>query len=69
VAARELLATPLPAAPKPAEVLPVRLAADYLDLPPDGSQAIVCAHVALDKLTWARVDGRRRAGVELAGGV
>jgi VWFA-related protein len=69
VAARELLATPLPAAPQPAEVLPVRLAADYLDLPPDGSQAIVRAHVALDKLTWARVDGRRRVGVELAGGV
>ena len=42
---------------------------DYLDLPPAGSQAIVRAHVNLAGLPWQQAGGRRRADLELVGGV
>ena len=42
---------------------------DYLDLPPAGSQVIVGAHVNLAGLDWQEADGRRRADLELVGGV
>jgi VWFA-related protein len=62
--ARAALATPLRA-----NDIPVRLAADYLQIPPAGPQAIIRAHVDLGQLRWEEADGRRRASVELAAGV
>jgi VWFA-related protein len=49
--------------------IPVRLAADYVQLPPGGPQAIIRAHVDLARLRWEEAEGRRRASVELAAGV
>ena len=57
------------AAPLPENATPLRLAVDYLDLPPAGSQIIVGAHVGLAGLKWQDADGRRRADLELVGGV
>jgi VWFA-related protein len=62
--ARAALASPIP--PSGA---PVRLVADYLDLPPAGSQVIVGAQVDLGGVTWREEEGRRRADLELVGGV
>ena len=62
--ARAALAAPLPAAG-----LPVRLSIDYLDLPPAGPQAIVRAHVDVGGLPWREAEGRRRADLDLVGGV
>ena len=62
--ARAALATPLPAAG-----IPVRLTVDYLDLPPAGPQAVVRAHVDVTGLPWREAEGRRRADVDLVGGV
>jgi VWFA-related protein len=62
--ARAVLATPLPR-----NGLPVRLSANYLDLPPLGSQAILQAHLDVSGLAWEKVSGRRRALLELVGGV
>jgi VWFA-related protein len=56
-------------APLPAAGIPVHLAADYLDLPPEGSQVIVRAHVDLTGVDWQPVEGRHRAVLELVGGV
>jgi hypothetical protein len=47
----------------------VRLTVDYLDLPPAGPQAIVRAHVDVAGLPWREAEGRRRADVDLVGGV
>jgi VWFA-related protein len=54
-------------APIPLSGVPVRLRADYLDLPPAGPQAIVQAHVDVSGLPWRVVDGRHQAAVELVG--
>jgi len=57
------------AAPVPADGIPVRLSADYVQLPPAGPQAVIRAHVDLGRLRWPEADGRRRATVELVAGV
>jgi VWFA-related protein len=78
-------ATPAPEAPslaiEPADVrallsapidaggIPVVLRADYVDLPPTGSQVVVRAQVDLAKMRWQEAEGRHRADVELVGGV
>ncbi|HUL78001.1 MAG TPA: hypothetical protein VL691_12115, partial [Vicinamibacteria bacterium] len=56
-------------APLPPNGVPVRLTADYVDLPPAGPQAIVQAHVDVAGLRWEVVEGRHRTAVELVGGV
>jgi VWFA-related protein len=54
----------------PASGVPVRLSADYVDLPPNGSQAIVRVQMPLSKMEWEKgAEGRRRAAVEWIGGV
>ena len=62
--ARAALAMPLPA-----PGLPVRLIVDYLDLPPAGPQTIVRAHVDVTGLPWREAEGRRRADLDIVGGV
>jgi VWFA-related protein len=57
------------AAPIPANGIPVRLSADYVDLPPGGPQAVIRAHVDLGQLRWQEAAGHRQAAVELVGGV
>ena len=57
------------ASPIPPNGTPVRLVVDYLDLPPAGSQIIVGAHVSLAGLAWREAEGRRRADLDLVGGV
>ena len=47
----------------------MRVTADYLDLPPEGPQAIVQARVDVAGLRWREADGRHRTDVELLGGV
>jgi hypothetical protein len=49
--------------------IPVALRADYVDLPPAGSQVLVRAHVDFDGMRWQDVDGRKKADLELLGGV
>jgi VWFA-related protein len=56
-------------APLPPNGLPIRMTADYLDLPPGGPQVVVQAYVDLAGLPWRVADGRRRSTVELVGGV
>jgi VWFA-related protein len=56
-------------APVPANGVPVLVTADYLDLPPEGPQAIVQVHVAVARLRWQKVDDRRKTDVEVLGGV
>jgi VWFA-related protein len=53
----------------PAKGIPVSLTVDYLDLPPAGAQALVRAQVDVNSLPWREVEGRRRADVDLVGGV
>jgi len=56
-------------APIDAGGIPVALRADYVDLPPAGSQVLVRAQVDLSKMRWEEAEGRHRADVELLGGV
>lgn len=56
-------------APRPSGDIPVHLAADYLDLPPAGPQAVVRAHVDLSALGWQEAAGRRRAAFDVWGGI
>ena len=56
-------------APIDAGGIPVALRADYVDLPPAGSQVLVRAQVDLSKMRWQEAEGRHRADVELLGGV
>jgi hypothetical protein len=51
----------------PANGVPVQLTVDYLDLPPDGSQAVVRAHVDVGALVWTESGGRQRAKLDLVG--
>jgi VWFA-related protein len=62
--ARALLSAPIDAGG-----IPVALRADYVDLPPTGSQVLVRAQVDLAKMRWQEAEGRHRADVELIGGV
>jgi VWFA-related protein len=56
-------------APIDAGGIPVALRADYVDLPPAGSQVLVRAQVDLSKMRWQEAEGRHRADVELLGSV
>jgi VWFA-related protein len=62
--ARALLSGPLDAGG-----IPVVLSADYADLPPAGSQVLVRARVDLEHMRWQEAEGRKRAQLELVGGV
>jgi VWFA-related protein len=53
----------------PAKGIPVSLTVDYLDLPPAGPQAIVRARLEVAELPWREAEGRRRADVDVVGGV
>jgi VWFA-related protein len=55
-------------APPPANGIPVRVSADYLDLPPDGPQAIVQVRVDVRGLNWRIAGGRHSTHVEVLGG-
>lgn len=57
------------AAEVPANGVPVRMSVGYLDLPPAGPQAIVRARVEVAGLPWREAEGRRRADIDLVGGV
>jgi VWFA-related protein len=57
------------AAPVSAGGVPVQLTAAYLDLPPVGPQALVAAHVDLERLEWRKEGKRERATLEIVGGV
>jgi VWFA-related protein len=61
--ARALLSAPLPEKGG----IPVRLAADYLDLPPEGPKAIVRTWIDLSRLEWQQAGGRYRAAIDLVG--
>jgi hypothetical protein len=56
-------------APLPATSLPVRLSADFVDLPPAGPQVVVRARVDGAALRFTEAGGRRQATVDLVGGV
>lgn len=62
---RAMLKSDLPA---PAEI-PVRLTADYLDVPPAGAHAVVRVHVDLGALRWQPASDRRQAFLDAWGGV
>jgi hypothetical protein len=49
--------------------MPVRLTADWFDLPPSGPRAVVRAHVDLSRVQWQEVQGRHQAVVEIVGGL
>jgi hypothetical protein len=53
--------------PSPGEV--VRLNADYVDLPPNGPQALLRARVDLNGVAWEKAGARKRASIQLVGGV
>jgi VWFA-related protein len=56
-------------APVPTRGIPVHLTVDYLDLPPAGPQAIVRARLEVADLPWREAEGRRRADLDVVGGV
>ena len=56
-------------APVPPNGIPVVVTADYLDLPPEGPQAIVQVHVAVAGLRWQTLGDRHKTDVEVLGGV
>jgi VWFA-related protein len=53
----------------PAKGIPLRLAADYLDLPPAGPQAVVRSELEVASLDWQQKDGLRQTAVDMVGGV
>lgn len=53
----------------PLQDLPVRLSADFISLPPQGSQAVLKIHVGLKNVPFERKDDRYRADVEIAGAI
>jgi hypothetical protein len=55
--------------PAPEGGVAVQLAAAYVDLPPVGPQALVGAHVDLERLGWRKEGKRERATLEIVGGV
>jgi hypothetical protein len=46
----------------------LRIAADFVALPPGGSQALVHAHVDVAGLAWRKAEGRHRAALRIVGG-
>jgi hypothetical protein len=46
----------------------VRMRADFVALPPTGSQAVVRAHVPVAGLAWRKEDARLRAALDVVGG-
>ena len=65
-AAREALSEALAARPA---ALQVRLTADYVALDATGPQVVVNAHVDLSRALWTDGPGRRRADLEIVGGL
>ncbi|MET0553566.1 MAG: VWA domain-containing protein [Vicinamibacteria bacterium] len=65
-AARAALAEALAAH---ATALPVRLSADFVALDATGAQVVVNAHVDLARAAWTDGPGRRRADVDIVGGL
>ena len=53
----------------PLQDVPLRLAADFIALPPQGSQAVLKIHVELKNVPFERKDDRYRADLEIAGAV
>jgi VWFA-related protein len=53
----------------PLQDVPLRLAADFIALPPQGSQAVLKIHVGLKNVPFERKDDRYRADLEIAGAV
>ena len=53
----------------PSGGIPVRVAADYVELTPGGPHAVVKAQVDPSGLVWQKADGRQRAEFDLVGGV
>jgi VWFA-related protein len=53
----------------PLEDVPLRLAADFIALPPQGPQAVVKIHVDLKNVPFERQDDRYRADLEITGAV
>ncbi len=51
----------------PLRGVPVRLSADWVDVPPAGSQLVIRAHVDMAGIRFERVDDRYRADVEVVG--
>jgi VWFA-related protein len=62
---RAMLSADLPATPE----IPVRLTADFLDVPATGAQGVVRAHVDLASLRWQPAGARRQAFLDAWGGV
>ena len=53
----------------PLQDVPLRLAADFIVLPPQGSQAVLKIHAELKNVPFERKDDRYRADLEIAGAV
>ena len=53
----------------PLQDVPLRLAADFIALPPQGSQAVLKIHVDLRNVPFERKDDRYQADLEIAGAV
>jgi VWFA-related protein len=53
----------------PLQDVPLRLAADFIALPPQGSQVVLKIHVELSNVPFERKDDRYRADLEIAGAV
>ena len=53
----------------PLQDVPLRLAADFIALPPQGSQAVLKIHVELKNVPFEHEDDRYRADLEIAGAV
>jgi VWFA-related protein len=54
---------------RPAGPLPVAVDADFLDLPPEGSRALVRAWVDLKSVRWRDAQGKHLADIEVLGAV
>ena len=53
----------------PLQDVPLRLAADFIALPPQGSQAVLKIHADLKNVPFERKDDRYQADLEIAGAV
>jgi VWFA-related protein len=53
----------------PGSGIPVRIAADYVELNPGGPHAVVKAVVDVAGLPWKKMDGKQRADFDLIGGI
>jgi VWFA-related protein len=57
------------ALPPPQEGVPLRMAADFVELTPGRPEAVVKAHLDPAGLPWTKGEGRQRAEFDLIGGV